>query len=916
MAYEITSAAEVASSKNQIEPNIVLKINGVDEYYGIQILETSAKFGQSDIQFGDPDLVFGGLVDITNSDDNMALSGTTDSITQQLEPDKGAASSTQTMKIKLIDFDGKMTRLISPGVVVDDVLYRDCVVYMGFKGTSFPEDYIQIFNGKIQQISTPSGAVEFTIAHPDDLKRTDIFTVFETTLALPLNYFSKQIQDLFYSQRSDVDGTVQIQYVNSPFLGDVANISVSGNLITATIEAGVTKAKTIKREIENDEFANQLVSIKVNGDKENPQTAEPITNLVVSTDIYCQDVSGFLLPQSPIFETFVRVGDEIIQYTGIDTVNNRLTGCTRSVLNTFGSIHETDDEVKSFYQLGDGTNQNGNAIDLALKILLSNGPEFYIDQEEVDHFVDLGIGPPIPNSLIFNGKLLKTNDNVTIGDTVTISGDPNPANNVIDAEIIDIQEGTFGTYIILGGVSLVSSLSSPAVCSFKSRYNVLRSGVGLSPSQVDIDRFEYINSTFTSNIANYRFYLKDTLKAKDFINEQIFLPSGLFSIPRKGRVSVGFTAPPLFAARTKTLDADTVKKASSLVINRSISKNFYNAIVYRYNEDSLEEKSLSGRVTLSNDSTNRIAAPTKAFTITANGLRPSGDTSQLIERLSARFLSRYEFAAESLEVDVPFKTGWDVEVGDSIIFGDEALKVSDSTNGTRNFDQRLFEVLNKSLNWKTGQVKLTIIDANYSQGLRYAVFSPASKIDSGSTTTKVKILDSYGTEYPRIEKNKWEFYIGKTLSFHSADWTTEYFSELQGFDPSDNYAMIVDPALPAPPTSGWIVSLPNYDDIPVTDKILKNIHLFWNPTVDVVSGISQTQFQVSVSDFAKFFVGGIVRIHNDDYSIDSGIKGKKITSLIGPDKVVVQDLGFVPAAGQKVEFIGFVSDNGKPYAWL
>lgn len=916
MAYNITEKAEIFSTKNQIEPNIVLVIDGVAEAFGIQVIETVAKLGENGIEFGDPELIFGGLVEVAASDPIISMSGTTDTVTQQLEPDKAAASSTQTMKVKLIDFDNKMTELASPGFIVNDLLYRDAVVYLGLKGTSYPEDYIQIFNGKIQQISSPSGAVELTIAHPEDLKRSEIFPLTETILTQPLNYFSKEIQDLFYAQLPDVIGTVQVQYVNSPFLGDVANISVSGLLITATIESGVTKASTIKKKILNHEDANQLVTVKVSGVAANTQTSIPITNLEVSTDIYCETVNGFFLPDAPLFRTFARIGDEIIEYTGIDVGTNRLTGCIRSSLSSLGDTHDVDDEVKSFYKLGDNTSENGNAITMALRVLLSGADEFYITELEIENIVDLGVGPPVPNGVIFNGVFLKSFDGVTVGDTVTITGDSNGANNVTDAVIAEIIEGDFGTYIVLDGVSMVSSIASAGVCSFKSRFNILVDGVGLKPSQVDIERFEYVNATFTSNISNYEFYLKDTVNAKEFINEQLFLPTGLFSIPRKGRVSVGFTAPPLFSDGTKTLDVDTVKKASSLVVNRSITKNFYNAIVYRFNEDSVEDKSLSGKIVLSNDSTNRINAPTKAFTITAKGLRPSAETSQLIDRISARFLSRYEFAAESMDVEVPFSTGWTVEVGDSIIFGDDKLKVSDSTTGTRNFKPRLFEILNKSLNWKTGQVKLTIIDANYSQGLRYAVWSPSSNIGTGSTTTSVVIQDSFGTTAPSKEKDKWAFYVGKKLLFRSADWATEYISELTGFDPADSYKMLVNPALPAPPLSGWIVSLPSYDDIPESDDILKNIHLFWDPTVEVLTGVSQTELTVAALDFPKFFVGGIVRVHNEDYSIDSGLKGKRITAVTGPGTIECESLGFTPAVGQKIDLVGFESDEGAPYAWL
>jgi hypothetical protein len=84
----------------------------------------------------------------------------------------------------------------------------------------------------------------------------------------------------------------------------------------------------------------------------------------------------------------------------------------------------------------------------------------------------------------------------------------------------------------------------------------------------------------------------------------------------------------------------------------------------------------------------------------------------------------------------------------------------------------------------------------------------------------------------------------------------------------------------------------------------------------VTSGVSVTSFNVSLSDAAKVYVGGIVRVHNDDYSIDSGNDGVEVLTVVGTLITVKSTLGFTPSVGQKVDFVGFVSDEGQPYAWV
>jgi hypothetical protein len=81
----------------------------------------------------------------------------------------------------------------------------------------------------------------------------------------------------------------------------------------------------------------------------------------------------------------------------------------------------------------------------------------------------------------------------------------------------------------------------------------------------------------------------------------------------------------------------------------------------------------------------------------------------------------------------------------------------------------------------------------------------------------------------------------------------------------------------------------------------------------VVSGISPTQFTVSVSDASKIFPGLPVKIHNNNYSIES--VEATVDTVVGVTVTLQSSLGFTPAAGQKIELIGFRDLSG-PYRIL
>ena len=126
-------------------------------------------------------------------------------------------------------------------------------------------------------------------------------------------------------------------------------------------------------------------------------------------------------------------------------------------------------------------------------------------------------------------------------------------------------------------------------------------------------------------------------------------------------------------------------------------------------------------------------------------------------------------------------------------------------------------------------------------------------------------------------------------------------------------------ALSSAPLEDYLVDIPDYDDASVKQR---NIYAFFDPLVEVVSGISTTSFTVSPSDIDKFFVGSYVVISSSDYSLTSTVDSidddaQVVTIDIGTNTITVnRSLGFIPASGYLVELVGFSEDNGTPYRFV
>jgi len=815
MAFELTEGAKDKQGLIKQEPSLVLEIDGYPYVFGMHKLIKFVRIGSAGLYI-DGTWEIGSTYTDSSVRDWISLDGTTSTISQQLLQDKGGTSSITSFQITLIDFNELVTKMISPGFELDDILGREAFVYLGYKGTIFPTDYILLFNGIIDEVES-GGTIKLNVANPEQRKRQDIFPQIETEL----------------------DGLIN----------------------------------------------NSVTTIKL----------ASVTNLV--------------LPVAGVLTTYVRIDDEIIRYTGINTGTNEITGCTRAQFGTIAVGHDDGASVSSFLRF------QGEAIDLALYLMLSGPNEYYKENYPVANFGVDGSGNLNPQGVFFAGVDMETKWGLTVGSYITTTGAANAGNNFTLRQITSIDVSVDGTFVLVNGAALTVEGASSAVAKFKSQYNILPDGLGMGAHQVDVAEFERIDQLFTSSIPTYDFYVTDTINGKDFIDREILFPANLFSLPKKGKSSLGVVSPPLAIATLPRLDADTVTKPSSIKIKRAIGKYFYNTVIYKFNFDAVEtDKPLSGYIKVDADSQAQIPVGTKAITIASKGLRNDSATQTILDINSRRLLEKYKFAAEAITLSCFYSVGFNIDVGDVVYFGDEDLNLPDSVTGSRGFAPRLCEVIDKRMNIITGTVDLTIIDTSYLSSGRYGIFSPASILGSGSTTSSLILTDSFGTAAPDIEKNKWQDYIGQRILIHNDTFSTTYTSRILGFNPSNDYEMLIDPIASAPP-AGYTVDIEFYPAgvDPEINFVLKNVFVFSDPSVPVVSGSSDKVFTVGAGDAGKFLVGATVLLHNDSWSVQS--PEARVTGISGTQITVDRSLGFTPSSIHTIELIGF-PDGGPAYRYI
>ena len=807
MPIVLTDLAKTLSEQTNIQVSIILEIDGFDYKFGSITLEEELNF-DLDAETFDSGLLFDTNISDPDSRAWVNLEGTTKNITSQLSIDKGI-ESVKSFTVDLLDKDGELSQIFTPGHTVEDVLGQRAKVYLGFKGGLHPVDSLLIMEGVIGQYTfTGKGTCKVVIDHATQLKRQEIFVAHKTKL----------------------DGAL-----------------ASG-----------------------------------------------------ATSIDVVDGSGFIVPDpaSPELLPHVRIGDEIIQYYTIS--GNTLTFCGRERLGTTQPVsHDDGTEVTSFYRLG------GNAIDLALKLMLSGGG--YALEKSVTSFGILSTTSTIANSILIDTPDIETEYGLVYGDYVQITGSDS---NDMTTQIIDFGKVNETQSYIITIDNLVNEDEQTATVKFKSQYDKLSEGAGMLPTQVDVARHEYWLDLFSSNFPLMAFSFEDSIQIDEFINKELYRPCNLYSTPG-AKASVKMTIPPLSDIYTKTLNESNVVNPSKISVKRSLNSYHYNTVVYKYNPNVLDLSTyLNGKVVMNNDSLTRIGVGKKVLKINSQGFKDDTDTSNALTIGATRFLDRYKFAAESFSVETFFSTGSAIECGDIVVV--DGLNIYDSTSGTRDFTPKQFEVINKSISIGSAKIKLDLLSTSYGLNGRYGVISPASKIDSGATTTNIPLKLSYGNTTK--EYSKWENHIGATVRIHNEDWTFNETTVITGFDPGSENTAICSPALSAPPAEDYIFDSPTYDDgSGDTLLTMKDMYCFITPKLTVTGVTDSTIFEVSVSDAAKLFAGASIEVHNSTYtSADEGT----IDSVVGTTVTLKSALSYTPNINDEIDLIGFVGDSGKPYRIL
>ncbi len=638
---------------------------------------------------------------------------------------------------------------------------------------------------------------------------------------------------------------------------------------------------------------------------------------VVSVGSFNQQILGPDGTYDPAITTYVQIDDEVIQYpaTGISATANSFVGVTRGARSSVAASHDSGAEVNALIQVED------HMIDMALKYMLSGWQGPYLSSLPITSFVQTN--DPITG--LQNQGFVITKDavvdyGISPGDYLTVTGASTVGNNGVCKVVLILNTTTANNRVIVTDKTFTLESSTSAVFSVRSQYDTYPDnlGVQMPATEVDVARHQYIKNTFMSSHEYSLNFFKNAPESseKTFIESELYLPFGCYSLTRLGRCSMQLTHAPIADQRLQVLDKTNVINPQDIKPSRGVNnRKFFNQINFNYDYD--DGGVPHNLVEFVDTNSLNIIGVGSVLPFQAEGVKSALTTDTTINRTFNYILSRYKNGAILINIEVNFATGVQIEAGDVIEIADNGfLQISNFLTGKRNLGAQLFEVIDRSLSLSSGKCSLQVVSGIGAGATdRFATFSPSSVLTTGTTQHLLVLEDSFGTATPGQEVSKWTSYLGLRGLVHDTNYNQSATCILGSVSPTTRNAIIVSGiSIPASagPFPGWVLDIDYYPTStdPLEQAPFKISFCHWDPQVVATSGISDMEFEVAASGIDRFQIGLPVLIHNSDFSVISAEANVLSASTATNIVTVESSLGFTPTAGNIIELIGFADGGG------
>ena len=431
-------------------------------------------------------------------------------------------------------------------------------------------------------------------------------------------------------------------------------------------------------------------------------------------------------------------------------------------------------------------------------------------------------------------------------------------------------------------------------------------GAGVPMDLIDTDKIYSIRDFILPSVPPIDCFVGEEITVKEFIEKEILLPIGCYSLPKiGGKFSIGVLTPPLLADRI-TLECCNIVNPDKLVIERSLTRNFYNVVSYKFDKDQVDDKFTRGRIEISPNFLNVIEFGEKYLDIEAKYYRDL-DADNFFDYTADKLLDRYSLGAEFIAgVKVQYSVGIYIDIGDVVVFDGSELFMSEFKDSQRIYKPKLMEIVNKSINFVTGECTLDLLNTAYSLNGRFGIISLSANIENVFiNSVQISSIDSVSSV------SSWAKYIGEKVIIYSKNNDFGAFGDCIEVTIQSVVGDVIT-FVENPIDINWtllnsydlVLSISNYSSV---SEDTKNEFVFLGQT-QACTIVGQS---VNFGAFSDLPNSGTLVIHDEDWNNPEEIKIKNKTgNIIILESPPVQQGALLATIG------AMTNDDGLPYRYI
>lgn len=268
-------------------------------------------------------------------------------------------------------------------------------------------------------------------------------------------------------------------------------------------------------------------------------------------------------------------------------------------------------------------------------------------------------------------------------------------------------------------------------------YDVLKDGLAISPSLIDLTTIEDLRDDFFHSV-EYSLILNDIEDALKFIENEILLPNNLrFNYSTSSKLSLVMLNRSTFIEEDQEMDEDTISSYPKWSVD---GNRVVNRIEVQWDYDETTNQFLRLSTSQDDDSINDYGeSPVLKYSF--KGIKEDLDGEELIDRFMVRLLARLAFPTP----EISFKTQIDKSL---FTIGDKARILSSqipSPEGTLEFANEL-EIVSRAINFQTGDVQFKLAYTSFTN-IRSCFIAPSDLIMSVISQNEVELAAGRGDQW-------------------------------------------------------------------------------------------------------------------------------------------------------------------------